>query len=342
MENLIQTEAELEQLLSTPSAEDVAFFSKLEGDLVIVGVGGKIGPCLALRAGRAAQAAGAKIRVIGTDVHCEDLDADRMEAAGVEILCVNLLEPSDFATLPDAPNVIFMAGRKFGSTGQESLTWAMNVYVPALVAERYRNSRIVAFSSGNIYPFLPMLTGGATEEMPPAPLGDYAQSVLGRERMFEYFSARHGTPVTLLRLNYAVELRYGVLVDIASRVFEGRSVDVAAGAANVIWQGDVNSIALRSLAHCQSPPFILNLTGPETLSIRAVARRFGEIFGKEPILEGQESPTALLNNAARCFRLFGYPSVPVEQMIEWIAHWIKSGGTNLGKPTHFETRDGKF
>jgi nucleoside-diphosphate-sugar epimerase len=342
MTNLIQTAAELEELLSTPSAEDIALFSKLEGDLVIVGVGGKIGPCLALRAGRAVQAAGAKIRVFGTDVHCEDLDADLMEAAGVEIRCVNLLEPSDFATLPDAPNVIFMAGRKFGSTGQESLTWAMNVYVPALIAERYRNSRIVAFSSGNIYPFLPVISGGATEETTPAPVGDYALSVLGRERMFEYFSARHGTPVTLLRLNYAVELRYGVLVDIASRVFDGRNVDVGAGAANVIWQGDVNSIALRSLAHCQSPPFILNLTGPETLSIRAVARRFGEIFGKEPILEGQESPTALLNNAARCFRLFGYPSVPAEQMIEWIAHWIKSGGTNLGKPTHFETRDGKF
>ena len=342
MTNLIQTEMELAELLSTPSAEDIAFFSKLEGDLIIVGVGGKIGPSLAQRAGRAAQAAGAKLRVFGTDVHCEDLDADLMEAAGVEILCVNLLDPSDFATLPDAPNVIFMAGRKFGSTGQESLSWAMNVYVPALIAERYRNSRIVAFSSGNIYPFLPVITGGATEEMAPAPLGDYAQSVLGRERMFEYFSARHGTPVTLLRLNYAVELRYGVLVDIASKVFEGRSVDVAAGAANVIWQGDVNSIALRCLAHCQSPPFILNLTGPETLSIRAVAKRFGEIFGKEPILEGQEAPTALLNNAARCFRLFGYPAVSVGQMIEWIAHWIRSGGANLGKPTHFETRDGKF
>ncbi len=339
---MIQTQMELEELLSTPSAADIAFFSKLEGDLIIVGVGGKIGPSLAQRAGRAAQAAGAKIRIFGTDVHCEDLDADLMEAAGVEILCVNLLDPSDFATLPDASNVIFMAGRKFGSTGQESLTWAMNVYVPALIAERYRNSRIVAFSSGNIYPFLPVITGGATEETVPFPIGDYAQSVLGRERMFEYFSARYGTPVTLLRLNYAVELRYGVLVDIARKVFEGRSVDVAAGAANVIWQGDVSSVALRSLAHCQSPPFILNLTGPETLSIRAVARRFGEIFGKEPILEGQEAPTALLNNAARCFHLFGYPSVSVGQMIEWIAHWIRSGGANLGKPTHFEMRDGKF
>ena len=342
MPDLIQSEAELEDLLSCPSPEDVAFFRKIEGDLIILGVGGKIGPCLARRAGRAAQAAGAKIRIYGTDVHCEDLDADLLEEVGVEILCVNLLEPLDFATLPDAPNVIFMAGRKFGSTGSESLTWALNVHVPALVAERYRHSRIVAFSSGNIYPFMPVITGGATEETTPAPLGEYAQSVLGRERMFEYFSARYGTPVTLLRLNYAIDLRYGVLVDIGSKVFEGRPVDVTAGAANVIWQGDVNSVTLRCLAHCQSPPFILNLTGPETLSIRAVAERFGGIFGKEPILEGQEAPTALLSNAARCFRLFSYPSVTIDQMIEWTAHWIKIGGTNLGKPTHFETRDGKF
>jgi nucleoside-diphosphate-sugar epimerase len=342
MPDLIQSDAELEDLLSSPSAEDIAFFRKVEGDLIILGVGGKIGPCLARRAGRAAQAAGAKIRIYGTDVHCEDLDADLLEEAGIEILCVNLLEPSDFATLPEAPNVIFMAGRKFGSSGNESLTWALNVHVPALVAERYRHSRIVAFSSGNIYPFLPVITGGAREETTPAPLGDYAQSVLGRERMFEYFSARNGTPVTLLRLNYAIDLRYGVLVDIGSKVFEGRAVDVTAGAANVIWQGDVNSVTLRCLAHCQSPPFILNLTGPETLSIRAVAKRFGEIFGKEPILEGQEAPTALVSNAARCFRLFGYPSVTTEQMIEWTAHWIKIGGTNLGKPTHFETRNGKF
>jgi nucleoside-diphosphate-sugar epimerase len=342
MSNLIQSEAELEDLLTTPSREDIEFFRKVDGDLIIVGVGGKIGPSLACRAGRAAQAAGTKIRIIGTDVHCEDLDVDHFEAAGVEILCVDLLDPASFATLPDVPNVIFMAGRKFGSTGKESLTWAMNVHVPALVAERYRSSRIVVFSSGNIYPFLPVITGGATEETAPAPLGEYAQSVLGRERMFEYFSARHGTQVTLLRLNYAIDLRYGVLIDIGSKVFEGRSVDVTAGAANVIWQGDVNSVALRCLAHCQSPPFILNLTGPETLSIRAVAKRFGEIFGKPPILEGQEAPTALLNNAARCFRMFGYPSVTTDQMIEWSAHWIKTGGTNLDKPTHFESRDGRF
>jgi nucleoside-diphosphate-sugar epimerase len=342
MPDLIQSEAELEDLLTTPSPEDVAFFRQVDGDLIILGVGGKIGPSLARRAGRAAQAAGAKIRIIGTDVHCEDLDVDLLREAGVEIRCVDLLEPSSFATLPDAANVIFMAGRKFGSTGAESLTWAINVHVPGLVAERYRCSRIAVFSSGNIYPYLPVITGGATEETAPAPLGEYAQSVLGRERMFEYFSARHGTLVTLLRLNYATDLRYGVLLDIGSKVFEGRSVDVTTGAVNVIWQGDANSVALRSLALAQAPPFILNLTGPETLSVRAVAQRFGEIFGKPPILEGQEAPTALLSNAARCHRLLGFPSVTADQMIEWTAHWIKIGGRTLDMPTHFESRDGKF
>jgi nucleoside-diphosphate-sugar epimerase len=339
---LIRSEEELEDVLSTPNPEDVDLFREIEGDLVILGVGGKIGPGLARRAVRAAQAAGAKMRIIGTARQPEALAADSLVDAGVEIRCVDLLDPSSFATLPDAPNVIFMAGRKFGSTGGESLTWAMNAHVPALVAERYRHSRIVAFSSGNIYPFMPIVSGGATESVAAAPLGEYAQSVLARERMFEYFSARHGTPVSLLRLNYAAELRYGVLLDIGAKVFEGRSVDVTMGAANVIWQGDVNSVTLRCLAHCQSPPFILNITGPETLSIRAVAKRFGELFDKEPILEGQEAPQALLNNAALCHRTFGYPSVAVDQIIEWTAHWIKMGGPTLNKPTHFETRDGKF
>jgi nucleoside-diphosphate-sugar epimerase len=218
----------------------------------------------------------------------------------------------------------------------------MNGHVPALVAERYRSSRIVVFSSGNIYPFLPAITGGATEETAPAPLGEYAQSVLARERIFEHFSRRHEIPVTLLRLNYAIDLRYGVLLDIGSKVFEGRSVDVTMGAANAIWQGDANSLALRSLAHGQSPPCILNLTGLETLSIRALAHRFGEIYGRVPVLEGQEAATALLSDAGRCRRMFGAPSVTVEQMIEWTAHWIISKGPTLNKPTHFESRDGKF
>jgi nucleoside-diphosphate-sugar epimerase len=218
----------------------------------------------------------------------------------------------------------------------------MNAYLPALVAERYRQSRIVAFSSGNVYPLVPLHSGGATEDTAPEPLGEYAQSVLARERLFEHFSRCHGTPVTLLRLNYAIDLRYGVLLDIGSKVFEGRSIDISMGAVNVIWQGDANSVALRSLALAQSPPLILNLTGPETLSVRAVARRFGEIFGKAAILEGQESPTALLGNAARCHRLLGFPSVTAGRMIEWTADWIRMGGRTLGKPTHFESRDGRF
>jgi nucleoside-diphosphate-sugar epimerase len=342
MADLIQSEAELEDRLSSPSPEDVALFREMEGDLLIIGVAGKMGPSLACRAVRAARAAGVKKRILGVSRFSEPAAKRSLEQAGVETLGADLLDPASFATLPEAANVIFMAGRKFGSTGAESLTWAMNAYLPALVAERYRRSRIVAFSSGNIYPHVPVHSGGATEDTAPAPLGEYAQSVLARERLFEHFSRCHGTPVTLLRLNYAIDLRYGVLLDIGSKVFEGRSVDVTMGAVNVIWQGDANSVALRSLALGQSPPLILNLTGPETLSVRVVAKRFGEIFGKQAIVEGQEAPTALLNNAARCHRLLGFPSVTADQMIEWTADWIRMGGTTLGKPTHFESRDGRF
>ena len=342
MPDLIQSEAELEDLLSTPSPEDIALFREVEGDLLIIGVAGKMGPSLARRAVRAAQAAGVKKRILGVSRFSSPAVERFLQQAGVETLRADLLESSSVATLPEAPNVIFMAGRKFGSTGAESLTWAMNAYLPALVAERFRHSRIVAFSSGNVYPLVPILSGGATEEIAPEPLGEYAQSVLARERLLEHFSRCHDTPVALLRLNYATDLRYGVLLDIGSKVFEGRSVDVTMGAVNVIWQGDANSVALRSLAHCQSPPLILNLTGPEALSIRAVAKRFGESFGKEPILEGQEASTALLSNAGRCHRLFGFPSVTIDQMIAWTAHWIKRGGPTLNKPTHFETRDGRF
>jgi nucleoside-diphosphate-sugar epimerase len=342
MPDLIQSEAELEDLLSTPSPEDIALFREVEGDLLIIGVAGKMGPSLARRAARAAQAAGVKRRILGVSRFSSPGVERFLQQAGVETLRADLLESSSVAALPEAPNVIFMAGRKFGSTGAESLIWAMNAYLPALVAERYRHSRIVAFSSGNVYPLVPILSGGATEETAPEPLGEYAQSVLARERLFEHFSRCHDTPATLLRLNYATDLRYGVLLDIGSKVFDGRSVDVTMGAVNVIWQGDANSVALRSLAHCQSPPLTLNLTGPETLSIRAVAKRFGESFGKEPILEGPEASTALLSNAARCHRLFGFPSVTADQMIAWTAHWIKRGGTTLNKPTHFETRNGRF
>ncbi|MCL4854557.1 MAG: epimerase, partial [Bryobacteraceae bacterium] len=205
-----------------------------------------------------------------------------------------------------------------------------------------RNSRIVAFSSGNIYPLVPVAEGGAKESTPVQPVGEYATSVLGRERMFQHFSDKYGTPVVLLRLNYAVELRYGVLYDIGRKVFERRPVDLNMGCANVIWQGDANSVCLRSFSLCSSPPAVLNLTGPETISVRQVALQFGAHFGIDPIFEGSEAPNALLNNAGKCHRLFGYPSISVEQLIEWISQWIGMGGATLGKPTHFEARDGKF
>lgn len=339
---MIHSEAELEDVLSRPHSADVEFFRKLEGDLLILGVAGKMGPSLAQRAARAIAESGVRRRITGVARFSNATVREQLEACGVETITADLLEPGALAQLPDAPNVIYMAARKFGTTGAEHLTWAMNTYLPALVAERYRGSRIVAFSTGNVYPLVPVTHGGATEDTPTAPVGEYAQSALGRERMFEHFSARYGTPVTLLRLNYAVDLRYGVLRDIGTKVWEGRPVDVSMGMANVIWQGDANSVTLRALGITQSPPTVLNLTGPETLSVRAVARRFGDHFGKEPVLEGSEAPTALLNNASRCHRLFGYPEISVEQVIEWTAEWIRCGGPCWNKPTHFEVRDGKF
>jgi nucleoside-diphosphate-sugar epimerase len=265
-----------------------------------------------------------------------------LQSAGIETIGADLLEPGALAKLPDAPNVLYMAARKFGSTGNEHLTWAMNTLLPALVADRYATSRIVAFSTGNLYPLVRVSQGGAGEDTPVGPVGEYAQSALGRERIFEFFSNRDQTPVMLLRLNYAIDLRYGVLLDIGQKIFERRPVDVTMGHVNVIWQGDANSVALRSFALCQSPPAVLNVTGPEIVPVRWIARRFGERFGVEPILMGTEAETALLSNAARCHRLFGYPSVTVEQMIEWVADWIGMGGATLAKPTHFETRDGRF
>jgi Nucleoside-diphosphate-sugar epimerases len=235
-----------------------------------------------------------------------------------------------------------MVGRKFGSTGNEALTWAVNTLVPSNIAERYSNSRIVAFSTGNVYPFVPVSSGGATEQTPPEPVGEYAQSALARERIFEYYAAARNTRTLILRLNYAVELRYGVLVDVAQRVLNRLPVDLTTGYANVIWQGDANSAALRSFDLCESPARVLNLTGPETLSIRWLAEQFALRFGASPVFESVEADTALLNNASLYRQLLGEPAVPLARMIDWVAHWIQSGAETLGKPTHFETRSGRF
>jgi NAD-dependent epimerase/dehydratase family protein len=339
---MISSEQQLEDLLSQPTEPDVKAMAALQGDLLILGVAGKMGPSLARRARRACEAAGVQKRVFGVARFSNPAVREQLETCGVETISADLLQPGVLEQLPNAENVVHMAARKFGSTGNEGLTWAMNTFLPGLVAERFRQSRIVVFSTGNVYPLSPIAHGSPSETSPVAPLGEYAQSALGRERIFEYFSKRYGTPMTLLRLNYAIELRYGVLLDIGQTVFERRPVDLSMGHTNVIWQGDANSICLRSFVMCQTPPVVLNLTGPETVSVRWAARHFAERFGIEPIFEGAEAETALLSNAARCHRLFGYPNVTVEEMLEWVADWIGMGGPTWNKPTHFETRDGRF
>jgi len=338
----IRSEEELEERLSRPLAADVETMRSLKGDLLVLGAGGKMGPSLVRRARRAVQEAGTRARVIAVARFSQGGLARELESEGVEVIASDLLEPGALQSLPDAPNVIFMAARKFGTTGSAHLTWAMNTYLPGLVAERYRESRIVAFSSGNVYPLMPVTHGGASEAIAPGPVGEYAQSVLGRERMFEYGSDRWGTPVCLLRLNYAIDLRYGVLVDIARAVYEKRPVDLRMGLVNVIWQGDANSYCLQSLAHCASPPLLLNITGPETLSVEYIAREFGCRFKLEPQFAGEPAGSALLNNSSKAHQLFGYPSVSAGEMMDWVAGWVSGGGPLLNKPTHFQVRDGKF
>lgn len=339
---MIESVAQLEALLSLPTEHDVAAMRALAGDLMILGVGGKMGPSLAKRARRAADLAGVKKRVLGVARFSTASLAQELNSAGVETIQSDLLETGALAALPDAANIVFMAAKKFGTTGAEHSTWAMNTFLPGLVADRFRASRIVAFSTGNVYPLRPIEQGGAIETTPVAPVGEYGQSALGRERMFEYGSDRWKTPVALLRLNYAVELRYGVLLDIGMAVKEGRPVDLSMGVVNVIWQGDANSVCLRAFAHCQTPPLILNLTGPETLPVRCIAERFGERFNVQPQFSGMESPNALINNAAKAHKLFGYPTITPNDIIDWTADWIARGGPTLNKPTHFQTRDGQF
>jgi len=339
---MISSEQQLEDLLSEPSPADARAMAEMEGGLIILGVAGKMGPSLARRARRACELAKVAKRITGVARFSEPGVRESLEGAGIETVSADLLAPRALASLPDAPNVLYMAARKFGSTGAEHLTWAMNALLPALVAERYPAARIVAFSTGNVYPLVSVAGGGATEDMLPVPVGEYAQSALARERIFEFFSRRNQTRMMMLRLNYAIDLRYGVLLDIGQKVFERRPVDVTMGHVNVIWQGEANSIALRSFGLCQSPPAVLNVTGPETVAVRWIAGEFGKRFGMEPIFQGMEAETALLSNAGRCQKLFGRPSVTVEQMIEWVADWIRMGGVTLAKPTHFETRDGRF
>ena len=332
----------LEQELLKPSEALISDISKIEGDIILLGVGGKMGPSMAKLARKAIVRAGIDKRIIGISRFSEAGTREELEADGIETISADLLNEKDLAALPDAKNIIYLAGTKFGTTGKEPFTWAMNSYLPGRVAERYKNSRIVAFSTGNIYPFTPINSGGLSEEHLPAPVGEYGQSCLGRERVFQYFSERYSIPTLIYRLNYAIDLRYGVMLEIAKSVNEGRSIDLTTGNVNVIWQGDANEIAIRSLLHCDVPANILNVTGPETLSLKWLAEQFGTLLGKEPLFENEVQPTALLSNASKAHKLFGYPRVTVRDMIEMTVAWLHAGGKTINKPTHFQERKGQF
>ena len=338
----IENEGQLEELLSRPGGEVIEMFSRLDGDIMFLGITGKIGPSLARMALRACERAVVKKRIMGVSRHI-GIDLQKsLDEAGIETVRGDLLDTEFLHRLPVFKNVFFLAGMKFGSVDDLSLTWAINSFLPALVARHFRNSRIVAFSTGCVYPLVPVQSGGSLETDTPVATGEYAQSCLGRERMFEYGSKKYGTETSLIRLNYSVEMRYGVLTDIALKVMKNQPVDLAMGYFNVIWQGDMNDFVLRSLKYTQSPARIINITGPETLSVRETALGFGRLFGKTPVFVNSETPTALLSNSSMAFSLFGKPKVPVTQVIEWTAKWISDNGKLLNKPTHFEVRDGNY
>ena len=338
----IVNEKQLEDLLSKPSAEAVEMFARIEGDIMFLGVAGKIGPSLARTAIRACNEAGVSKKFYGVSLFESDEQQKKIENLGIETIHGDLLNTEFINSLPDVKNVFFLAGMKFGSLDNLSLTWAVNSYLPALVVEKFKNSKIVAFSTGCVYQLVSVESGGSLETDNPEPVGEYAQSCLGRERMFEYGSIKNKTKVALIRLNYSVELRYGVLVDIATKVKNNQEIDLSMGYFNVIWQGDVNDVVLRSLEQCESPSRVLNITGPETLSVKEVADKFGELFGNEPKFVNEETKTALLSNSELAYSIFGRPKMPISQVIKWIASWISEDKKTLGKPTHYEVRDGKY
>lgn len=338
----IANEDELEEILSRPGKELINFFKQLDGDIIFLGIAGKIGPSLAYMAIRACESAGIEKRVIGVSRFSNEEEIEKLEKIGVEIIRGDLLDKNFVSTLPKVKNVYFLAGMKFGSEENLSLTWAVNTYMPALIAEHFKESRIVAFSTGCVYPLVHVSSGGSLETDMPLPVGEYAQSCLGRERMFEYASKTNNTPIILIRLNYSVELRYGVLVDIATKVKNQQPIDLTMGHFNVIWQGDSNDMVLRSIGIAESPAKVLNVTGEDTCRVRDTAIEFGKLLGVDPIFVGKEAPTSLLNNSNLAFELFGRPKVPIPTVLKWIANWVKKDKKLLDKPTHFEVRDGKY
>ena len=339
-----ESEEQLEEYFSRPTPPAIRAMAELEGDLLVLGAGGKMGLSLSRMAVRAAEAAGvAGRRVTAVSRFAGSGAREPFEAAGVDTISADLLQDGALDGLPDAANIAYLAGMKFGSTDDEPATWAMNTFVPGLVARRFPRARIVALSTANVYPFTPPARGGARESAIPGPIGDYAQSCLGRERILAYHSTQNGTPMTLIRLAYANALRYGVVLDIAQAVAAGAPIDISMGYANVIWQGDANAIILAAFGLAASPPAILNVSGPEVISVRRTAHRIEEALGAPaPTWVGTEADTALLIDSTKAHMLFGYPQVPLGQLVEWTAAWLKGGGRLLNKPTHFQARDGRF
>ncbi len=332
------SEAMLDDFMSSPSPELVRDLEGVPGDIMILGVGGKMGPTLARMAKRAAPSK----RIVAVARFTSPGLREELAENGIETIACDLLDAEAVKELPRAENIIFMAGFKFGAQADPGQTWAMNVQVPAIVAETFKASRIVAFSTGCVYPFATVREGGSTEDVQPDPPGEYAITCLGRERMFQHYSALHGTPGVLFRLNYAIDLRYGVLHDIARNILDGKPIDVSMGHVNVIWQGDACSQALRCLAHCSTPPMPINVSGPEILPVRWLAQEFGKRLGRQPTIVGEEAERSWLTNTARASRLFGYPRVPVLAMVDWVADWVSSGRRSFGKPTKFEVRSGSY
>lgn len=336
------TEEKLNRLLTTPSPMLTEDIKRLPGDIMVLGAGGKMGPTLCVLAKHAVAEAGVEKRVIAVSRFSDENAVKLLHEEGIETISCDLQDVDKLNALPEVENIIYMAGRKFGTDGSEWQTWGMNATLPAFVAYKFRNSRICVFSSGNIYPIVPLASGGCTEKDRVAPVGEYAQSCLARERAFEYAANRYGTKIFLYRLNFAVDLRYGVLFDVADKVMKGEPISLTTPGYNCIWQGSANEIAIRGLLHAASPACTVNVTGPEFLSIRKIANRFGELFGKTPVFEGTEGTDAYYNDAGKSFELFGYPAIPASTLIEWQAQWLLDGGRTLNKPTHFEERKGSY
>ena len=336
------TEEKLNELLTAPSDKLVSDMKKIKGDIMILGAGGKMGPTLAVLAKAAIEKAGIEKRVIAVSRFSDPFALELLHSKGIETISCDLLDNDSLNALPEVENVIYMAGRKFGTDGQEYLTWAMNATLPAFVAYKFRKSNIVVFSSGNIYPIVPLSSGGCTEEDKVGPVGEYAMSCLARERAFEYAANQYGTKVFIYRLNFAVDLRYGVLFDCAKKIMDGTPISLSTPCFNFIWQGSANEIAIRGLLHCGAPAVKMNVTGPETVSIKAASLKLGKLLGKEPVFEGTEQGNAYLNNASKAMELFGYPEVSAETLIRWQAEYILDGGRTIDKPTHFEERKGSY